>query len=105
MSTGVNLGVNIGVNTGSGGFRGQAWILAFGHYVSTLITSMPPVIIYPRPHAETTVNAYCKNAYPGQRWEIPIVVQGGAWPFKYELIEFSPPIFIKMIFSEQFLKT
>jgi len=61
----------------------QPWQLAAGNYVPA---KMPPVIIHPRPQAETNPDAYCKNAYPGLHWEIPISVQGGAWPFKYEIV-------------------
>ena len=27
-----------------------------------------------------------KNAHPGIHWEIPIVIQGGSWPFRYEIV-------------------
>lgn len=33
------------------------------------------------------LSAYSKNAHPGIRWEIPIVIQGGAWPFLYEITD------------------
>ncbi|MBN1673198.1 MAG: hypothetical protein JXR37_19290 [Kiritimatiellae bacterium] len=59
------------------------WKLPADHYVPA---KMPPVIVYPRPDTETANWARHRKAYPGLRYEIPIGVQGGAWPFKYELV-------------------
>jgi len=43
-------------------------------------------VVYPRPDTETQAHARHHWAYPGMTYEIPIGVQGGAWPFKYEII-------------------
>lgn len=58
------------------------WQLASGHFVPA---KMSPQIIYPRPDAETASYARHRNLYPSLAYRIPVVVQGGAWPFKYEL--------------------
>lgn len=47
---------------------------------------MPMHLVYPRPDAETQAHARHRWAHPGMRYEIPIGVQGGAWPFRYELV-------------------
>ena len=43
-------------------------------------------LVYPRPDDETQIHARHRWAHPDMPYEIPIGVQGGAWPFKYELI-------------------
>lgn len=62
---------------------GPQFLLATGYYEPAKLV---PEIIYPRPDTETNSDAYCRNAYPGVRWEISIDVQGGAWPFLYEIV-------------------
>ncbi|NBD95954.1 MAG: hypothetical protein GVY11_05705 [Gammaproteobacteria bacterium] len=47
---------------------------------------MPMHVIHPR-DADAPGWAMAKNAHPGVRWEIPIVIQGGAWPFRYEIVD------------------
>jgi hypothetical protein len=47
---------------------------------------MPMRLIYPRPDGETSAHARHKWAYPNMLYEIPIGIQGGNWPFKYEII-------------------
>jgi hypothetical protein len=47
---------------------------------------MPIFPVYPRPDTETQSHARHRWAHPDFRYEIPIGVQGGAWPFKYEII-------------------
>lgn len=47
---------------------------------------MPLNIIYPRPNGETQTHARHRWAHTQMLYEIPIGVQGGAWPFKYEVI-------------------
>jgi len=47
---------------------------------------MPLNPIFPRPDSETSPDARHRWAHPDFRYEIPIGVQGGAWPFKYEII-------------------
>jgi len=64
----------------------NSWKLAVGHFEGY----MAPVIVHPRPSSETAAHARHRNAYPGQPYAVPIVVQGGAWPFYYELLE-GPP--------------
>lgn len=59
------------------------WQLPAGHFVPA---KMPMTLVHPR-DADSPSWAYAKNAHPGIRWEIPIVVQGGAWPFRYEIID------------------
>ncbi len=43
-------------------------------------------VVLPRPDSETSSLAYHRNAHVGLRYELPIVVQGGSWPFVYELL-------------------
>src|SRR5690606_1338391 len=59
------------------------WQLAEGHYEGYF----PLHVIYPRPDDETQSYARHRHAYPGVRYEIPIGVQFGKWPYRYELIE------------------
>lgn len=47
---------------------------------------MPMHLVYPRADGETQAHARHRWAHPGMRYEIPIGVQGGAWPFRYELV-------------------
>ncbi|MFK7986660.1 MAG: hypothetical protein AB8I08_11600 [Sandaracinaceae bacterium] len=58
------------------------WQLPDGYFTPS---RMPMTLVHPR--AEMADWAYGRNAYPGLAWEIPIVVQGGAWPFRYEVRE------------------
>ncbi len=60
-----------------------SWKLPEGYF---LPAKMPLALVFPR-DADAPSWAYAKNAHPGVRWEIPIVVQGGAWPFQYEIVE------------------
>lgn len=65
------------------GDRGLAsWQLAAGHFESYL----SPIIVHPRPNSETGTNARHRNGYTGQAYRVPVVQQGGAWPFYYEII-------------------
>ncbi len=59
------------------------WRLPAGHYMPA---KMPMHFVHPR-DAESASWAYAKNAHPGVAWEIPIVIQGGAWPFKYDIVD------------------
>ncbi|MDQ3033195.1 MAG: hypothetical protein M3Y87_12320 [Myxococcota bacterium] len=59
------------------------WQLAEGHYEG----HFPLHVIYPRPDAETESYARHRHAYPGILYEIPIGVQFGKWPYRYELLE------------------
>ena len=54
-----------------------------GHFVPA---RMPMHPVFPRPDNETQPHARHRWAHPDFRYEIPIGIQGGAWPFKYEII-------------------
>jgi hypothetical protein len=60
------------------------WRLPDGHYVSA---RMPMTLVHPRPDPETNPWARHKHAYPGIEYRIPVAVQGGAYPFFYEVLE------------------
>ena len=60
-----------------------AFPLPDGNYVPA---KMPMYQVFPRPDNETQSHARHRWAHPDFRYEIPIGVQGGAWPFKYEII-------------------
>jgi hypothetical protein len=47
---------------------------------------MPMALVFPRPDAETQTYARHRWAHPSFQYKISIGVQGGNWPFKYELI-------------------
>ncbi|MDR7088664.1 hypothetical protein [Cellvibrio fibrivorans] len=47
---------------------------------------MPMHLVYPRPDTETAAHARHRWAHPQMEYAIPIGVQGGSWPFKYELV-------------------
>ncbi len=57
--------------------------LPTGHFMPA---KMPMHPVFPRPDTETQAHARHRWAHPDFRYEIPIGVQGGAWPFKYEII-------------------
>jgi hypothetical protein len=59
------------------------WQLASANYVPA---KMPAVIVHPRPDAETQSWERHRLAPEGIAWSIPIAVQGGSWPFKYEVV-------------------
>ena len=60
-----------------------SWQLAAGHYQGYLDLA----VVYPRPDNETSNYARHRHAYPGIKYEIPIGVMFGKWPYKYEMIE------------------
>ena len=68
----------------------DSWRLPEGHFVSA---KMPMTIIHPRSFPtesggdETSSFARHKHAYPGIEYRIPVSVQGGAYPFYYEVLE------------------
>ncbi len=66
------------VQTGDTDFQ-----LAAGHWVAG---KMPLTLVYPRPDSETSSYARHKKQYTGLQMEIPIVAQGGAWPFHYKIV-------------------
>ncbi len=73
-------GICLGGTPAAAGTDPGSWQLPAGHYVTA---KMPMTLVHPRPEAAAW--AYSRNAHPGIRWEIPIVVQGGAWPFRFTL--------------------
>ena len=62
----------------------EMWILPEGHYVRA---KMPMRLVHPRPDTETSAWARHRKAYPGIEYRIPIAVQGGAYPFYFDIIE------------------
>lgn len=66
------------------GVEGQdVAMLATGHWMPK---KMPLHTVYPRPDTETQSHARHRNFHSSFRYEIPIGVQGGAWPFLYTLL-------------------
>lgn len=65
-------------------------LLPTGLFIPAKMPLSPERVVLPRPDAETHVRAYHRNAHVGMRYELPIVVQGGAWPFVYTLLH-GPP--------------
>lgn len=59
------------------------WQLAEGEFVPA---KMPMQVVYPRPDSETNDWARHRRAYPGLEYRIPVAVQGGAFPFRYEIV-------------------
>ena len=59
------------------------WQLAQDHFNKSYINLE---IITPRPDSERTNGNRYSSAYPGLRFEVPIIVLGGSYPFKYEII-------------------
>ena len=62
----------------------SSWQLPTGYYVPA---KMPMTIVYPRPDSETSIYARHRIAYADSvaQYRIPISVQGGAYPFHYQL--------------------
>lgn len=48
---------------------------------------MPMYAVYPRPDADVQAHARHRWAHPDMPYQIPVGIQGGAWPFKYEIVE------------------
>ncbi|WP_405223874.1 hypothetical protein [Lentisalinibacter sediminis] len=61
----------------------STWRLPSGHFTPA---KMPIHLVYPRPDAETASWARQKRAYPGLEYRIPVVVQGGAYPYRYQVV-------------------
>jgi len=60
----------------------EGWQLPTDNYVSQ---RMPLNLVYPRPDSETQIHARHRLMHTVMPYRIPIGIQGGAWPFKYEL--------------------
>lgn len=58
------------------------WQLATGHYIPRKVAMR---IVHPRPDAETNAYAAHRNAYPSMPWSTYVAVQGGSYPFFFEL--------------------
>jgi hypothetical protein len=93
VATGVAAGGPVTITATSDGTQGTFeisaivaptgdWQIPSGHYESHLSLH----VIYPQLDAVTNTWARHRWAYPGIRYEIPIGVQFGAWPYKYEMI-------------------
>ena len=64
------------------------WQLPPGHFHPAV---MPMELVHPRPDDETSEHARHRWAHPEVAYRIPAaVIQGGAWPFFYEIVE-GPP--------------
>lgn len=55
------------------------WLLANSHEAI-----FPLSLVFPK-DADSNSWAYNKNAYPDIRWQIPIGVRGGRWPYRYQI--------------------
>ncbi len=78
--------------SGEGGAGGAGpdpgpWKLAEGHFIPA---KLPLTIISPRPADEIGADSSYRWAHEEVRYQMPIGVLGGAWPFRFELIE-GPP--------------
>ena len=60
------------------------WQLPSGYFETAV---MPLRVVYPRPNTETQTFARHRHAYPGLQYRIPISIQGGAYPFRFEVVE------------------
>lgn len=58
------------------------WQLPTGHYIPRKFAMR---IVHPRPDAETNSYAAHRNAYPGMPYSTYVAIQGGSYPFFYEL--------------------
>ncbi|MBO6938816.1 MAG: hypothetical protein JJ863_27860 [Deltaproteobacteria bacterium] len=48
---------------------------------------LPIYPLHPRPDAETGAGAAHRHAHPSVPYRVPVGIQGGEWPFRYELVE------------------
>lgn len=74
----------------SGGFTTMpeerpSWQLPSGYFIPAKMAMTMERVVFPRPDAETAAMAFHRNAYPGILYEIPICIQGGAYPFRFQL--------------------
>lgn len=76
------------------------WQLPAGHFISAKMPLTQARVVYPRPDNETQSTAYCRNAYPGLQYKIPVTVQGGAWPFYYEIVSMPAGATIGQIYGD-----
>jgi len=48
---------------------------------------LPMHVVFPRPDAETPAQAFHRNAHTQIPYRIPIGIQAGEWPFRFEMLE------------------
>jgi hypothetical protein len=70
-------------NIGASNWNG---LLGAGQFIPAKMPLSLDRVVLPRPDAETSPRAYHRNGHMALPYELPIVVQGGAWPFVYELV-------------------
>ncbi|MFK7991300.1 MAG: hypothetical protein AB8I08_35115, partial [Sandaracinaceae bacterium] len=74
-----------GVDAGSdAGTPVGEWQIPVSRRVGSKLAMYP---LYPRPDAETSADAYHRRAHPSVPYRVRVGVQGGEWPFLYELVE------------------
>jgi hypothetical protein len=64
----------------------EDWQLPAGNFVSAKMVLTDARVVHPRPDSETSSTAFHRNAYPNMQYEIPIGIQGGAYPYYFEII-------------------
>lgn len=77
---------------------GQEFLLPDGYFIPA---RMPMHLVYPRPNTETPSHVRHKWAHPEMSYEIPVGMQGGAWPFKYEVIDGPAGLEIGEMYGEE----
>lgn len=96
--TGNGGGSNNGGNTGSGGSTtpgpGGAYCAMGDTTAACTFSKISTVpngpfsstleIVFPR-NTESAAWAYNKNAYPGMKWQIPMVIRQGTWPYFFSI--------------------
>ena len=94
--SGFDSGTQIDSGSGDGGPSGDAgvedadtpspgeWQIPEANRVGRKLTMYP---LYPRPDDETGTNAYHRVAHPSVPYRVRLAIQGGEWPFRYELLE------------------
>ncbi|RZO58017.1 MAG: hypothetical protein EVA89_20340 [Sandaracinaceae bacterium] len=74
-----------------GGTATDSGVAAVGEWTLPMTArvggKLPMYALYPRPDAETSSDAYHRHAHPRVPYRVRIAVQGGEWPFRYELLE------------------
>jgi hypothetical protein len=70
---------------------------------SFMPAKMPMTLVFPRPDSEAALYARHRNAYAdgSVRYEVPIVIQGGAYPFTFELLSGPPGMVVGNNFEER----
>lgn len=76
-----NVRTGVGLYSAAGGE--EEAMLEEGHWIPK---HMPLLSVYPRPDSETQSFDRHRNFHSSFRYEVPIGVQGGAWPFLYKIL-------------------